>query len=66
MEQFSPIVRVDDQEALAMIRQLATEDMRSIGNEIAWLIKSEFAHRYSTPQPVITVEEAQRSGGSNG
>ena len=51
-------IRTSDLEAGELLRHLAEEDMRSMGNEIAWIIRQEFARRYSQPNPVITVEEA--------
>ena len=30
-----------------MVKALASEDMRSIGNEVAWLVRKEYTARYS-------------------
>ena len=54
-----PLVRISDEEALAMVRVLAEEDMRSIGMQVAWLIRQEYARRFSQPNPLISVEQAQ-------
>lgn len=51
-------IRTSDQEAERMLKQLAEEDMRSISMEIAWLIRQEWARRYSQPNPLITVQDA--------
>ena len=50
--------KVSDPEARNMIRQMAREDIRSYGDEIAWLARQEWARRYSTPQPCVTVDNA--------
>ncbi len=44
-----------------LLRQLASEDFRSMTAELRWLVAQERARRYSQPNPVITVEEAQRA-----
>jgi hypothetical protein len=59
MAERSELVRVPDQEALEMLDALACEDLRQNGKQVAWLIRQEYARRYSTPQPVVTVAEAQ-------
>ncbi len=51
-------IRTSDQEVERMLKQLAEEDMRSISMEIAWLIRQEWARRYSQPNPVISVADA--------
>jgi hypothetical protein len=53
------IIRVDDEEARQMLGELAVEDCRPWGNMVSWLIRQEFARRRTTPQPVITVADAQ-------
>jgi hypothetical protein len=58
MPEYSDAIRVSDQEALGMIRVLAEQDLRSIGNEVAWLIRQEYARRYSQPNSTITIEDA--------
>lgn len=55
-------IRTSDQEVERMLKQLAEEDMRSISMEIAWLIRQEWARRYSRPQHLITVEQAIEAG----
>lgn len=52
-------MRTSDSEAGEMLKKLAENDMRSIGNEIAWLIRQEYARRYSRPNPLVTVGEAE-------
>ena len=42
-----------------MLSELAALDLRSAGNEAAWIIRQEYARRYSAPNPLITIEEAQ-------
>lgn len=59
MAENSQLIRVSDDEALSMIRILAEQDMRSMGNEVAWLIRQEFARRFSQPNPLVAVAEAQ-------
>jgi hypothetical protein len=54
------LIRVPDQEALTMLDVLAAQDLRNMGTETAWLIRQEFARRQSQPNPVITVEDAQK------
>lgn len=51
-------IRTSDVEAGELLRHLADKDMRSMGNEVAWLIRQEYARRYSQPNPVITIEQA--------
>lgn len=55
-------VRMNDTEAGKMLKELAVTDLRKIGDECAWLIRQEYARRYSAPQPLITVEQAQAAG----
>jgi hypothetical protein len=42
---YSELIRVPDQEALRVIRELATEDRRDIGDEVAQLIMQEKERR---------------------
>ncbi|GAP10585.1 hypothetical protein BECAL_01758 [Bellilinea caldifistulae] len=51
-------IRTSDQEVERMLKQLAEEDMRSISMEVAWLIRQEWARRYSQPNPAISVADA--------
>ncbi len=55
-------IRTSDREAERMLKQLAEEDMRSISMEIAWLIRQEWARRYSRPNPLISVADAMLAG----
>lgn len=57
-------IRTSDVEAGEMLRRLAEEDMRSIGNEVAWIIRQEFARRYpptpaEQPQPAAATANQQ-------
>lgn len=38
----------NDPEIGAMIKELAAEDMRSIGNQTAWIIRQEYEKRKSS------------------
>lgn len=58
------LIRVSDTEARAMLRQLAEMDLRAMGNEVAWLIRQEWARRFSQPNPSITLGEAIQAGQS--
>jgi len=58
MEEYPEAIRVTDQEAHAMVRELAKSDVRSIGGQVAWLIRQEYARRYSQPNELITIESA--------
>ena len=51
-----------DEEIEAMAKRLADEDQRSVSSEIAWLIRQEWARRYSQPNPVISVADAMLAG----
>jgi len=62
MPEYSEMIRITDQEALAMIRTLADQDLRSMGSQVAWLIRQEWARRHSQPNPLVTVEEAIEAG----
>lgn len=55
-------IRTSDQEVERMLKQLAEEDMRSISMEVAWLIRQEWARRYSQPNPAISVTDAMLAG----
>jgi hypothetical protein len=55
------IIRVEDAEARQMLGELATEDRRPWGGMVSWLIRQEFARRRSTPQPLITIVDAQNT-----
>lgn len=45
--------------ALATLKVLAEQDLRSATKELEWLINQEWAKRYSKPNSSISVEEAQ-------
>lgn len=47
-----------DEEIEAMAKRLADEDQRSVSSEIAWLIRQEWARRFSQPNPAISVADA--------
>ncbi len=55
-----PVIYVDtnDEEAKAMLNKLAEQDMRSASAEVIWLIRQEWARRYSQPNPAISVADA--------
>ena len=59
-----PVIYVEtsDEEAKAMLNKLAEEDMRSASAEVIWLIRQEWARRYSQPNPLITVQSAIEAG----
>ncbi len=60
-----PVIYVDtNDEAKAMLNKLAEEDMRSASAEVIWLIRQEWARRYSRPNPVISVTDAMKAGDS--
>jgi hypothetical protein len=52
---------VNDEDARVMLGVLAAEDRRPWGSMVSWLVRQEFARRRSTPQPVITVADAQNT-----
>ena len=55
-----PVIYVDtnDEEAKVMLNKLAEEDMRSASAEVIWLIRQEWARRYSQPNSAISVADA--------
>ena len=58
-----PVIYVDtNDEAKAMLNKLAEEDMRSASAEVIWLIRQEWARRYSLPNPLISVADAMTAG----
>jgi hypothetical protein len=59
MSENETFIRMSDPEAGEMLRKIATDEKRSMGQQNAVLIRQEYARRYSTPQPVVTVAEAQ-------
>jgi len=42
----SYLIQVYDPDIEPMVKALASEDMRSIGNEVAWLIRKEYFARH--------------------
>jgi hypothetical protein len=57
------LIRVPDQEALQMIRVLATSDRRDMGDEVAELIHQEYGRRFSQPSMSL-VEQALETVGA--
>lgn len=53
----SEVVRIPDQEALAMLNALATKDIRPAGKELAFLIRQEYGRRFSQPMTVSDLSE---------
>jgi hypothetical protein len=51
-------IRISDPEAIQMLRFLAQADLRSMGMELAFLIRQEYAKRFSQPSP-FTLAEAE-------
>ena len=43
-------IRTNDVEAGEMLQQMAKEDLRTIGNEVAWIIRQEWARRNAPAQ----------------
>ena len=43
---YSYMIQIKDTDVEDMIKALASEDMRSIGNETAWLIRKEYLARH--------------------
>ena len=54
-----------NEEIELMAKRLADEDQRSVSSEIAWLIRQEWARRYSQPNPVISVADAMLADPAN-
>lgn len=42
----SYLIQIYSQDIEPMVKELASEDMRSIGNEVAWLIRKEYFARH--------------------
>jgi len=40
------LIQTFDPDIEPMVKELASEDMRSIGNEVAWLIRKEYYARH--------------------
>lgn len=40
------LIQTFDPDIEPMVKELASEDMRSIGNEVAWLIRKEYYSRH--------------------
>lgn len=43
---YSYMIQIKDLDIEPMIKALASEDMRSIGNQVAWLIRKEYFARH--------------------
>jgi len=58
-----PVIYVitNDEEAKLMLNKLAEQDVRSASAEVIWLIRQEWARRYSQRSP-LTIEEALEAG----
>lgn len=50
---------VFDTETNDMLKRMANADDRTDSALVRTLVREEFARRYSTPQPAITITEAQ-------
>lgn len=46
-----------------MVKELASEDMRSIGNEVAWLIRKEYYTRHPKTLAELNSHASQYRGG---
>lgn len=59
-----PVIYVDtnDEEVKVMLNKLAEDDMRSASAEVVWLIRQEWARRYSQPNAAISVADAMLAG----
>lgn len=58
-DEMSDMVRIPDKEARRMLHELARVDIRADGKEAAWIIRQEYARRFSQPNPLITIADAQ-------
>lgn len=43
---YSYMIQIKDLDIEPMVKALASEDMRSIGNQVAWLIRKEYFARH--------------------
>ena len=43
---YSYMIQIVSQDIEPLIKSLAAEDMRSIGNEVAWLVRKEYRARH--------------------
>lgn len=60
------MIQVTDTKIEPLIKQLASEDLRSIGNEVAWLIRKEYAIRHpETSNNPITYSISDKNAHSN-
>jgi hypothetical protein len=48
------------EETVRRIETLCADTFRGKGDLIDWLVDQEFARRYSQPNPIVTVEDAQK------
>lgn len=55
------MIQMNDTDAAELLKKLAQHDLRTLGNEVAWLIRQEWARRYSQPNPGVTVGEAMEA-----
>ena len=52
-------IRTSDTEAGDFLRLLAEKDMRSMGNEVAWLIRQEYARRFVQAAAQVSAPKAE-------
>lgn len=51
-------IRISDSEAKVMLERLSKLDLRTQSNMTAWLIRQEWARRFSQPNPLVSVADA--------
>ena len=61
MSKPTQMIQMSDPEASDMLKELAKDDVRSMGSETAWLIRQEFNRRFSfnTEDSTVTVDKKQ-------
>ena len=61
MSKPTQMIQMSDPEASDMLKELAKDDVRSMSNEIAWLIRQEFNRRFSfnTEDSTPSVDQKQ-------
>jgi hypothetical protein len=57
------LIALKDTDIEPMIKALASEDMRSIGNETAWLIRKEYFARHPKTLAELNSHASQYRGG---
>ena len=57
------MIQIYDTDIEPMIKALASEDMRSIGNETAWLIRKEYLSRHPKTLAELNSHASQYKGG---